>query len=170
MAERFADYITSPSVHRNESIQIRLLGVLPLAFFLTQCVHYWRSHELGNMFWMCNIGNLVLALGLFLMNAPMIRVAAIWTIPGFVVWFIYVVLTWGAFLSSTLAHVGGLAVAIVALRVVGMDSRGWFYSFVWYLVMQLISRIFTAANLNVNVGSFGWCSLWELQAYSGWSD
>ena len=151
MAERFADYITSLNLHRDESIQVRLLGVLPLTFFLVQGIHYWRINELGNMLWMCNMGNLVLALGLFLANAPLIRISVIWMIPGFVVWFVYVVWAWGAFLSSTLAHVGGLAVGIVALTSVGMDSRAWLYSFLWYLGMQGISRVFTPANLNVNV-------------------
>jgi hypothetical protein len=103
------------------------------------------------MLWMCNIGNLVLALGLFLMNVPLIRVSVIWMIPGFVVWAIYVVWAWGAFFSSTLAHVGGLAVGIIALKKVGMDSRSWFYAFVWYIAMQVISRVFTPANLNVNI-------------------
>jgi hypothetical protein len=151
MAERFADYITSLTLRRDESIHFRLLGILPLAFFLIQGVHYWRINELGNMFWMCNTGNLLLAFGLFFLNPTLIRMSVIWMIPGFVVWFVYVVWAWGAFFSSTLAHVGGLAVGIVALRIVGMDSRGWFYAFLWYLVMQLLSRLFTSANLNVNL-------------------
>ena len=49
-------------------------------------------------------------------EASRVRLAAIWTIPGLLVWFIYVVLAWGVFLTSTLAHVGGLIVAMIALR------------------------------------------------------
>jgi hypothetical protein len=44
---------------------MQLLGLLPLLFFIAQGVHYWLTNELGNMFWMCNLGNLILALGLF---------------------------------------------------------------------------------------------------------
>jgi len=131
--------------------KLRLLGLLPLIFFLAQFIHYWRSHELGNMLWMCNIGNLILAMGLFLEKPVVIRLAAIWTLPGLVVWFIYVVLTWGVFLSSTLAHVGGLIVAIIALRHYGMDRSAWRWAFGWYLVVQLASRFFTAPELNVNL-------------------
>src|SRR5882762_3600724 len=54
-------------------------------------------------------------------------------------------------LSSTLVHVGGFAVAIVVLRKVGMDSRAWFFAFIWYLVVQLFSRLLTSAAMNVNV-------------------
>jgi hypothetical protein len=120
-------------------------------FFLFQGIHYWRINELGNMLWMCNICNLMLALGLFLCHAQLIRVSVLWMIPGLVVWFIYVVLAWGIFFSSTLAHVGGMLVALVAVKKVGMDRRAWIYGVLWYFVLQVVSRVFTPANLNVNV-------------------
>ncbi len=133
------------------SLWFRLVGLLPLAFFLAQAAHYWRINELGHMLWMCNIGNLVLAIGLFLNNALLIRVAVIWMFPGLMVWLVYVVVSWGVFLSSTLAHVGGLIVGIFAIRRVGMDRAGWSYALGWYLLVQFLSRLFTPANLNVNV-------------------
>ena len=131
--------------------KLRLLGILPLIFFIAQFVHYWRINELGHMLWMCNIGNLILAMGLFLEKPVLIRLAAIWTIPGLVVWFIYVVLAWGVFLTSTLAHVGGLIVAMIALRHYRMDRTAWRWAFGWYLVIQLASRFLTPAALNVNL-------------------
>ena len=131
--------------------KFRLLGIFPLFFFLAQAVHYWRINEVGHLLWMCNIGNLILALGLFLEKPVVIRLAAIWTIPGLVVWILYVVLAWGVFLTSTLAHVGGLAVALVALSKYGMDRNAWRWAFAWYLVVQLGSRVVTPAALNVNL-------------------
>ncbi|HKV34887.1 MAG TPA: hypothetical protein VJP89_11210 [Pyrinomonadaceae bacterium] len=139
--------------------QMRLLGLLPLLFFLAQAIHYWRIDQLGHIFWMCNIGNLVLALGLFLEKPLLVRVAAIWTIPGLFIWFVYVVLAWGVFLTSTLAHIGGLAVAAIALKTYRMDRNSWLYAFGWALLMQFISRLFTARDLNVNLAHFvqpGW--------------
>ncbi len=131
--------------------RLRLIGVLPLIFFLAQAIHYWRINELGHMAWMCNIGNLILALGLFFEKPVLIRLSAIWMVPGLIVWFIYVVLAWGVFLSSTLAHVGGIVVAMFALRWHRMDRTAWRYAFGWYLVIQLISRFTTPANFNVNL-------------------
>lgn len=131
--------------------KLRLLGIFPLIFFLAQVTHYWQINELGNMFWMCNVGNLLLALGLFLEKPLVIRLAAIWMIPGLIIWILYVVLAWGVFLSSTLAHVGGLAVALVALSQVGMDRTAWRWALGWYLVIQLLSRFLTAPALNVNL-------------------
>lgn len=131
--------------------KLQLLGIFPLIFSFAQAVHYWPINELGNMFWMCNVGNIVLALGLFFEKPVVIRLAAIWMIPGLFVWIIYVVFAWGVFLSSTLAHVGGLAVALIALSQVGMDRTAWRWAFGWYLVVQLLSRFFTSPNLNVNL-------------------
>lgn len=131
--------------------KLRLLGILPLLFFLAQSVHYGRINQLGHLLWMCNIGNLLLAIGLFLEKPLVIRLAAIWTIPGLVVWIIYVVLAWGVFFSSTLAHVGGLIVALIALSRVRMDRISWRWAFGWYLVVQLASRFVTPADLNVNL-------------------
>ena len=58
--------------------QLRLLGILPLAFFSAQAIHYWQIDQLGHMLWMCNIGNLLLALGLFFEEAIMSRIAVMW--------------------------------------------------------------------------------------------
>src|SRR5688500_568006 len=129
----------------------RWLGLLPLVFCLAQAVHYWRINELGNMLWMCNIGNLLLALGLFLDKPVVVRLSAIWMVPGIVVWFIYVVLAWGVFLSSTLAHVGGLAVSMIALKWYRMDRGAWRSAFGWYLAVQLASRFVTPPALHVNL-------------------
>jgi hypothetical protein len=131
--------------------RLRLLGLLPLIFFLSQGVHYWRINQLGHMLWMCNVGNLLLALGLFLEKPLVIRLSAIWMIPGLIIWFLYVVLAWGVFLTSTLAHVGGLTVALIALSKVGMDRTAWRWAFGWYLVVQLLSRFVTPRDLNVNL-------------------
>lgn len=144
--------------------RLRLLGLLPLAFFGAQAIHYWQTGELGHVLWMCNIGNLLLAVGLFLEEALLIRVAVIWLVPGVAVWFVYVVPTWGVLLtgrlglaaligvlSSTLAHLGGLSVGLLVLRKIRMDDRAWRYAFIWYFIVQLLSRFITPAALNVNV-------------------
>ena len=130
---------------------MRLLGLLPLLFFLAQGVHYWRIHQLGHLLWMCNIGNLLLALGLFVEKPLLVRVASIWTVPGLIVWFLYVVLAWGVFLTSTLAHAGGIVIAAFALKTYRMDRTSWRYAFGWYLLVQLLSRFITAPDLNVNL-------------------
>jgi hypothetical protein len=139
--------------------RFRLLGILPLTFFLAQAAHYLQIDQLGHLLWMCNVGNLLLAAGLFLDQPVMIRVAGIWSISGLFVWLRYVVsewfhyatLDWGAVTSGTLAHIGGLIVGLLALRRVRVDRLAWLYAFAWYLAIQFISRLVTPAELNVNL-------------------
>jgi hypothetical protein len=146
------------------SKQFRALGFLPLAFFCAQAIHYWQINQLGHMLWMCNIGNLILALGFFFEYAVAIRVAVLWMVPGVVVWIVYVVPTWGMLLtgrfgvaelfgvlSSTLAHIGGFSIGLVAMRRTGMDRRAWLYALWWYFAVQLLSRLVTPSAMNVNV-------------------
>jgi len=131
--------------------RFRLIGLLPLTFFLAQTIHYWHAGGMGNLWWMCNVGNLLLAIGLFLNHRELIRAAAIWTIPGLGIWIRYVLFEYDFVVSSALAHVGGIIVGLMVLRRVRMDRIAWVYAFVWYLFMQLVSRLVTDPRLNVNV-------------------
>jgi len=144
--------------------QFRLLGLLPLLFFFAQGIHYWQINQLGHMLWMCNIGNLLLALGIFFAQPLLIRVAVIWSMPGAVVWCLYVVPTWGRLVTgqmggaefygvvaSTLAHVGGLSIGILVLTKVRMNGIAWAYAFIWYLIVQLAARLLTPVEMNVNL-------------------
>ena len=131
--------------------RFRVIGLLPLAFFLAQAIHYWRVGGMGNLLWMCNVGNLLLSIGVFFNHRELIRAAAIWTIPGLLIWSRYVLFEYDFVVPSALAHVGGIVVALIVLRRVRMDRIAWFYAFVWYLFMQLASRLATDPRLNVNV-------------------
>lgn len=151
-------------LNRLSDARIRTLALIPLTAFFAQALHYFQINELGHMLWMCNIGNLVLAIGMFTNQRTLIRVAVMWMVPGLVVWTIYVVPTWGTLLtgnftlsqlfavfSSTLAHVGGLSAGLIVLRRIGMDRWSWVYAFAWYLVMQVLSRLITPEAMNVNL-------------------
>jgi len=133
------------------NVRFRLMGLLPLAFFLIQTIHYWRYGGLGNLMWMCNVGNVLLGIGLLLAHRELIRAAAIWTIPGLAIWIRYVLLASGFYFSTTLAHVGGITIGLIALRRVRMDRLAWIYAFAWYLVIQAGARLLTASDLNVNL-------------------
>ena len=132
-------------------LRFRLLGLLPLSFFLVQTIHYWRFGGMGNLVWICNLGNVLLGVGLLIGHRELIRAAGIWTIPGLGIWINYVLLASGFYFSTTLAHVGGIIVGLIALRRVGMDRTAWLYAFVWSLLTQIAARILTSPELNVNV-------------------
>jgi hypothetical protein len=72
------------------------------------------------------------------------------------------------FLTSTLAHVGGLAIALIALSKFRMDRTAWRWAFGWYLVIQLFSRFVTPPELNVNL-AHAIQSGWERTFHSYWA-
>ena len=67
-------------------------------------------------------------------------------------------------LSSTLAHVGGIIIGMIALRRVRMDRVAWLYAFAWSLILQIAARLFTDPALNVNLAHSiqrGWESVFS---------
>jgi hypothetical protein len=132
-------------------IRRRLLGLFALSFFILHGLYYLRHGGLSHMLWMCNIGNLLLAIGLFFDQAIPVRVAVFWLIPGVFLWFYFMALQGGFLFTSMISHLGGLAVGIMALRRVGVTRATWLYALLWYLLVQQICRLATPAEPNVNV-------------------
>jgi hypothetical protein len=134
-----------------QTVPFRLLGLLPLIFFILHARYYLAVGGLSHMLWMCNIGNLVLAIGLFLGWPLLIRLAVIWLLPGVPIWLLFVVKPGVWIPTSFLAHAGGLVVGLIAIRNVRASRWTWIHALVWYLFVQEICRIFTPPMLNVNV-------------------
>ncbi|HLG15495.1 MAG TPA: hypothetical protein VJH03_13485 [Blastocatellia bacterium] len=139
----------------------RLLGFLPLVFFLAHSVYYWKNGGLGNLLWMCNVANLMLAAGLMLGWRWLIRLSVIWLVPGLPLWLYYVAFTGGWLLTSFFTHVGGLIVGLAALSAVRASEWTWLHGFAWYVILQQVSRVATAPELNVNVAH---------SVYQGWEN
>jgi hypothetical protein len=129
----------------------RFLGFLPVCFFLAH-LHYHLEHGTpGHLLWLCNLSNLVLAVGLFLQKPFLIRIAALWLIPGIPLWIWDMSRTGDDPLSTFLSHMGGTAVAILALGKVRATPNMFFYAWLYGFFVQLICRFVTPPELNVNV-------------------
>jgi hypothetical protein len=40
---------------------------------------------------------------------------------------------------------------LIVAKIIGIDRQSWLHAFVWYLAIQLLSRLITAPQLNVNL-------------------
>lgn len=132
-------------------IRVRLLGLVPIGFFLAHFYYYWTHGGVGHMLWMCNLATAVLGIGMIVGFAPLIRLAVIWLIPGLGLWFWFVVMEGGWLWTSFFSHVGGLSIGLLALREVGAGRWTWLYSTIWYVAVQQLCRMVTDPELNVNV-------------------
>ncbi|HEU0172689.1 MAG TPA: hypothetical protein VFV58_00375 [Blastocatellia bacterium] len=142
-----------------QTLRFRLLGLLPLCFFLARAIQYMIIAKTPEqMLWSCHISNLMLAAGLFLGNPFLIRVAVFWLILGVPPWIADMV--WSKIITvvSFFSHLGGLIVAIVAIRQVGAKRGSWIPSLVYFVILQQITRLATDAGpyTNVNVAHFAY--------------
>src|SRR5262249_57588026 len=100
-----------------QTLRFRLLGFLPLCFFLARAVEYMIVAKTPEqMLWSCHISNLLLATGLFMGNPFLIRVAVLWLILGVPPWIIEMVWSWQITAVRVFSHLGGFIMAIVAIR------------------------------------------------------
>ena len=141
----------STEVRQDVAARLRLLGLLPLAFFTAHMSFYWRNGGMENMFWMCNVANLALAAGLFLGVRWLIRIAVLWLIPGLPIWLYYVAVNGGWLVTSFFTHIGGLIVGLFVLQRIGAGRWTWLHGFVLFLIVQQASRMLTLPQSNVNI-------------------
>lgn len=138
---------------------MRLLGIIPLIFFLTKLISDINRGKAGDSLWICHASNLVLSLGLILDNSFLIRLAVLCIIPGSLFWIAEMIRTKEVLMTSILAHIAGIAVGIYAISKIGISNYSWAHTLAWYLLLQQICRFYTPFELNVNLAH---------KIYGGW--
>ncbi|MCG3163237.1 MAG: hypothetical protein JMDDDDMK_04622 [Acidobacteria bacterium] len=142
-----------------QTLRFRLLGVLPLLFFVARAIEYAVIAKTPEqILWSCHVSNLLLAFGMFLANPFLIRVAVFWLILGVPPWIIDMVSSHLITPVSIFSHLGGFIVAIVAIRQVGAKLWSWIPSLIYFVILQQITRLVTAPTdyTNVNVAHFAY--------------
>lgn len=142
-----------------QTLRFRLLGLLPLCFFIARAIEYVAIAKTPEqMLWSCHVSNLMLAVGIFLGNPLLIRVAVFWQLLGLPPWIMDAVVSGLIKPVSIFSHLGGAIVAIIAVRQVGAKRWSWIPSLVYFVVLQQITRMLTDPGpyTNVNVAHFAY--------------
>ncbi len=134
----------------NLSLWLRLAGLLPLFMFLARLRFFMNAGTPGHILWMCHITNLILALGLFFGVREFVRISVLWLIIGMPLWALDMARFGIRELTTFGTHIGGLIVGLIAISRVRGGQKSWLYALVFYLVLQLVCRIITPPELNVN--------------------
>jgi hypothetical protein len=141
----------------------RALGLVPAAFWVFALAVYAREARLDEMLWVCNVADLLLAVGLFAGWRGLVRTSTLWVVVGLPLWIWDVALT-DFSLHGLFIHVLAGVVGIAALRGDRWPGRTWPGAAALGLAMQLAAHWLTAPALNVNVshspylGVDGWLS------------
>lgn len=141
------------------ALRFRLLGLLPLIFFLARVVEYvFKAKTPEQILWSCHISNLMLAIGFFIYSPWLIRLAAFWQILGLPPWFIDMVVSKLITPVSVFTHLGGVTVAIIAIWWVRAKQGSWLPSLIYFVILQQITRLLTVPGpyTNVNVAHFAY--------------
>ena len=142
-----------------QHLRFRLLGILPLAFFLSRVIEYVRVGTPEHILWGCHISNLLLAIGILLAHPTIIRIASYWLILGVLPWIADMVASGLITPVSIFSHLGGFVMALVALHRVRVKMWSWVWALIYFLVLQQISRLVTPPEniyMNVNVAHFAY--------------
>jgi hypothetical protein len=169
----------SASVNRSEQ---RLIGWTGVGLFAAVACEYWAAGTLMELLWICHMSNLLMGVSVLAGSRAGIWTAALAVFLGAKLWlFSALVEGWTSSVLCTLSHVGGAALATVALWRVALrlpesdsasahDGRGrcgewsgWrvcggvriryfaLAAFVWGPFLQALARLFSNPALNINV-------------------
>jgi len=134
----------------------RALGLLAIVFYAAHAANLWRLGLAPHAAWSCHLSCLVLAAGLFLRSARLNSIAFLWLCAGLPAWIGMVVGGGDFHLTSTLTHLGGLALATVAVLRTGMPRGSWWRAAAGLVVLWALSRALFAPEQNVNLSHRHW--------------
>jgi hypothetical protein len=142
-----------------QSARFRLWGVLPLSLFLVRFFEYALIIKAPvHILWVCHIANLTLAIGLFLANLLMIRIASYLLILGVLPWLLDMVVIQRITAVSLVSHLSGAGMTIIMLRRVRIAPNCWPYALIFFLALQQITRLLTDPGpyTNINVAHYAY--------------
>ena len=133
-------------------MSIRLLGLLPLYFFLHTAVFYWGTPEAPHILWVCNISNILMGLGMLLGKQTWTLVGLVWIIAGIPLWLIDGFVVTGFEYHSFLTHISSPIIGFYFCRKQGPPSGIiWIYAFIYFVALQILTHYNTPPELNINV-------------------
>jgi hypothetical protein len=148
--------------------RFRWLGIFPSGVILIHLFVLWPQGQAAGIFWICNLSDLALGLGLLLNQPQLIRPAAFWLLFGLPFWAWYVITTGDYEFTSFLTHIGGTCIALIALWRVRVDQWSWAAAIAGFLVVQLLCRLLTPPEMNINVAHNLRSTIFENSAVPYW--
>ena len=136
--------------------QHRLLGVLPLVFYALHTVKHVHAGDPGNMLWACHLSNLLIGAGLLANWRAGVAAGLLWLSVGVPLWIGWLTGGGDFSITSALTHVGGVAVGVWAIRRMSWPRGVWWKAWLAIPLLQLICRLTTPSELNVNIAHKVW--------------
>jgi hypothetical protein len=136
--------------HPHLNLKIRLIGLLPIFFFLLRFIALYKNNTPQEILWICHLNNLFLGIGILILSAFIIRTMFIWLIIGLPLWLINLMLSGDFTLTSAATHFGGVLIGGYFFFKLIPKRGSWLPAILWMTLMQLICHLFTDPSLNIN--------------------
>jgi hypothetical protein len=130
----------------------RALGLLPAAFFAAAAAHNLAAGTPQMLLWVCNLANVLLAVGLAAAWPLAIWIATLWLLLGVPLWGMDAIVSGELLAHSFFTHVAAAVVGVLALRRTPRPQRAlWWRAVLFGIGGQLAARLLSAPADNINV-------------------
>jgi hypothetical protein len=134
--------------------RLRMLGALIIVCVLINNIFI---HNFSNILWLCNISTLLAGIGLLLGFSQIALIGATYMILGLFFWLSNVLVnhTFGN-LGSYVTHFGFAVAGLILFRYISVSRSLWLGCFAWYLFSQILARLFSPPEDNINLAFAVW--------------
>lgn len=132
-------------------VYLRFSGLLPLVFFGLKLQQYTAEGKPEQIFWFCNISNLLLAVALLARRGEGVFISTVLLLTGIPVWVLDFLVHQDFHFVSLLTHVVSPTIGVAALFSLTWSRAAIVAVPVYYIVLQLAARFFTDPETNINV-------------------
>ncbi len=130
---------------------MRWLGLAAISFCLCHVAYHWKFGNMQNALWACHIASVLVGLGMLTGTPTVSAIGLLWLVLGIPLWLLSLI-GGGEFIpTSLLTHFGGAALGVIAFRELKWPGGVWWLAFVALVVWVLLTRYWTAPELNVNL-------------------
>jgi len=125
--------------------------MLPLAALGWAAYDYWQGDKLENLFWVCDVANLMLGVGLVFAWPTLRRTATVLVLFGTPLWIWDLTMGSACSVHSVATHVGSALVGVLTWREAGRQRPCWIGCTLTFVATFLAARLWTPPSANVNV-------------------
>src|SRR5258706_15846748 len=127
------------------------LGAAAIALYLPHAAWHLADGSGWDLLWACNAAMVALAAGCFTGARRVCASAFLVLAYGTPMWGLDIVTGSTMVPTSPLVHVGGLVIAVLAVRGLGWPPRSWLAASLASALLVVVSRLVTPPAMNVNL-------------------
>lgn len=126
-------------------------GLLPFTFVIFAAWDYYLHSSLYELFWLCNIFNVTLGIGILFKKPSWIWISTLWLIAGIPLWMMSVATEHSFYIHAVFTHFVAAMIGIGALQGGARDPRVWWKALLLGLVIQTVTHVATPEQYNINI-------------------